>query len=53
VEVNVQALIECRSFGVVSACPASTLDRYTDASIQAAIGKATIMIEAQQNWGKR
>lgn len=53
VEVNAQALIECRSNGVVSACPASTLDGYTDASNQAAIGKATIMIEEQQNWGER
>lgn len=52
-EVNAQALIECRSNGVVSACPASTLDGYTDASTQAAIGKATIMIEEQQNWGER
>jgi len=51
--VKAQALIECRSNGVVSACPTGILDGYTDASTQAAIGKATIMIEEQQNWGKQ
>jgi hypothetical protein len=51
--VKAQALIECRNNAAVIACPASTLDGYTDASTQAAIGKATIMIEEQQNWGKQ
>ena len=53
VEVKAQALIECRSNGAVIACPASTLDGYTGASTQAGIGKATLMIEEEQNWGQQ
>lgn len=53
VEVKAHALIECRSNGLVVACPNSTLDGYANASTQAAIGKATLMIEEQQNWGKQ
>ena len=53
VVVKAQALIECRANGVVIACPSSTLDGYANASTQAAIGKATLMIEEQQNWGKQ
>ena len=52
VEVKAQAFIECRNNGAPIDCPASTLDGYEDASTQAAIGKATILIEEQQNWGK-
>jgi hypothetical protein len=52
VEVKAQAFIECRSNGEPINCPASTLDGYEDASTQAAIGKATILVEEQQNWGK-
>jgi hypothetical protein len=53
VEVKAQAMIECRANAVVIACPATTLDGYANASTQAAIGKATVMIEEQQNWGKQ
>lgn len=53
VVVKAQALIECRANGVVVACPSSTLDGYANASTQAGIGKATLMIEEQQNWGKQ
>jgi hypothetical protein len=53
VVVKAQALIECRSNGTVSDCPAGTLDGYTDASTQAAIGKATLIVEEHQNWGKQ
>lgn len=52
VEVKAQSFIECRNNGVVITCPAATLDGYTDASTQAAIGKATLLLEEQQNWGK-
>jgi hypothetical protein len=53
VVVKAQALIECRSNGAVITCPNSTLDGYANADTQAAIGKATLMIEEQQNWGKQ
>jgi len=53
VVVKARAMIECRNNGVVIACPASTLDGYANASTQAGIGKATLMIEEQQNWGKQ
>jgi hypothetical protein len=53
VEVKAQAMIECRSNAVVIDCPASTLDGYANASTQAGIGKATLMIEEEQNWGKQ
>ena len=53
VEVKAQALIECRNNAVVIDCPASTLDGYANASTQAGIGKATLMIEEQQNWGQQ
>ena len=53
VEVKAQAVIECRNNGTVVACPSSTLDGYANASTQAAIGKSTLMIEEQQNWGKQ
>jgi hypothetical protein len=29
------------------------LDGYTDAQTMAAIGKATLVVEEQQNWGKQ
>ncbi|MBK5297335.1 MAG: hypothetical protein JJE40_09260 [Vicinamibacteria bacterium] len=54
VEAKARAFIECRdSDGLVIACTSSTLAGYTNASTQAAIGKATLMIEEQQNWGKQ
>jgi hypothetical protein len=52
VVVKAQSFIECRNNGTVIACPSATLDGYTDASTQAAIGKATLLVEEQQNWGK-
>jgi hypothetical protein len=53
VVVKAQGLIECRSNGAVIACPAGTLDGYTDAQTMAAIGKATLVVEEQQNWGRQ
>jgi hypothetical protein len=53
VEVKAQAMIECRSNAEVIACSSTTLDGYTNASTQAGIGKATLMIEEQQNWGQQ
>jgi hypothetical protein len=50
VVVKAQAMIECRTNGAVVACPTSTLDGYANASTQAAIGKASLIIEEQQNW---
>jgi hypothetical protein len=52
IDVKAQSFIECRANAVVIPCPAATLDGYTDASTQAAIGKATLLIEEHQNWGK-
>ena len=49
--VKAQALIECRSNGTVTDCPQATLDGYTGASTMAVIGKASLMIEEQQNFG--
>ena len=52
VEVKAQGLIECHDdAGGVISCPTGTLAGYTNASTQAGIGKATLMIEEQQNWG--
>src|SRR5439155_7855020 len=45
VVVKAQALIECRANRAVIACPSSTLDGHANASMQAGIGKATLMIE--------
>jgi hypothetical protein len=51
VTVKARGLIECRSNATVIPCPAGTLDGYTDAQTMAAIGKATLVVEEQQNWG--
>jgi hypothetical protein len=53
VAVKAQAMIECRNNGAVIACPSTTLDGYVGASTQAGIGKTTLMIEEQQNWGQQ
>jgi hypothetical protein len=45
-----QVRTESRSNAAVTTCPASTLDGDTDASTQAAIGKASLILEEQQNW---
>jgi len=50
-KVKAQAQVECRQNGVVIPCPTGTLDAYA-ASTQAALGKITLLIEEQQNWGK-
>ena len=52
VVVWAQAQIECRSNGEAIACPAATLDGYA-AQTAAAIGKATLLVEEQQNWGSQ
>ncbi|HEX5107003.1 MAG TPA: hypothetical protein VFV95_01090 [Vicinamibacterales bacterium] len=53
VSAKAQGLIECRSNAAVIPCPAGTLDGYTDAQTMAAIGKATLVVEEQQNWGSK
>jgi len=53
VAVKAQGLIECRSNGTVIPCPAGTLDGYVGAQTMAAIGKATLVVEEQQNWGQQ
>lgn len=54
VKVKAQGFVECRdNDGNVIACPAGTLAGYSNAQTQAAIGKATLMIEEQQNWGSK
>jgi hypothetical protein len=53
VKVKAQGLIECRANAAVIPCPAGTLDGYTDAQTLAAIGKATLIVEEQQNWGRQ
>ena len=52
VVVWAQAQIECRSNGEAIACPAATLDGYA-AQTAAAIGRATLLVEEQQNWGSQ
>jgi hypothetical protein len=53
ITAKAQGLIECRANATVIPCPAGTLDGYTDAQTMAAIGKATLVIEEQQNWGSQ
>jgi len=53
ITAKAQGLIECRSNAAVIPCPAGTLDGYTDAQTMAAIGKATLVVEEQQNWGQQ
>jgi hypothetical protein len=50
VVVKAQAEIECRNNGAVVPCTTSQLDSYITASTQAAIGKASLIVEEQQNW---
>ena len=50
IEVKAQALVECRTNGDVVACSKNILDGYK-AKTAAAIGKATLLIEEQQNFG--
>lgn len=54
VVVKAQALIECHdNAGTPIGCPNGTLAGYSNASTQAGLGKASLMIEEQQNWGKQ
>ena len=53
VTVKAQGLIECRANATVIPGPKATLDGYVDAQTMAAIGKATLVVEEQQNWGKQ
>jgi len=50
VVVKAQAMIECRQNGAVIPCTSSQLDSYISASTQAGIGKASLIVEEQQNW---
>jgi hypothetical protein len=52
VVVKAQAEIECRTNGQVTPCTSSQLDTYINASTQAAIGKASLIVEEQQNWAE-
>jgi hypothetical protein len=52
VVVKAQAMIECRANGAVIACPSQTIDTYLTGSTQAAIGKASLIVEEQQNWAE-
>jgi hypothetical protein len=51
--VKAQTLIECRKNGQPVQCPLGTLDGYADAQTMAVIGKASLLIEEQQNWGSQ
>ncbi len=54
VKVKAQGFVECRDgSGTVIACPTGTLAGYSNAQTQAAIGKATLLVEEQQNWGSK
>jgi len=54
VKVKAQGFVECRSNdGTVIPCPTGTLAGYSNAQTQAAIGKATLLVEEQQNWGSK
>jgi hypothetical protein len=51
VKVKAEGFIECHDGdGAVIACPAGTLAGYENASTMAVIGKATLLLEEQQNW---
>jgi hypothetical protein len=52
VVVKAQAMIECRQNGAVIPCTSSQLDSYISASTQAGIGKASLIVEEQQNWAE-
>jgi hypothetical protein len=45
-------MIECRTNGQVTPCTSSALDTYINASTQAAIGNASLIVEEQQNWAE-
>jgi hypothetical protein len=54
VKVKAQGFIECRdNSGNPITCPTGTLAGYTNASTMAAIGKATLLLEEQSNWGSK
>ena len=50
VVVKAQALIECRANGEPAECPRAILEGY-NAKTAAAIGKASLLLEEQQNFG--
>jgi len=52
VVVKAQAVVECRQNGGVIPCTSSQLDSYISASTQAGIGKASLIVEEQQNWAE-
>lgn len=53
VRVEARAIVACYKNGVADTCPSGTLDAYQDAKTAAAIGKATIVLEEHNNWGKQ
>jgi hypothetical protein len=50
VKVQARGIVVCFANGAPIACPNATLDAYS-AKSAAAIGKATIVLEEQNNWG--
>jgi hypothetical protein len=54
IEVKAQGMIECRNnAGDTIACPSGTLAGYQNANTQVGIGKATLLVEEQQNWNSQ
>lgn len=52
VAVKARGAIRCtNNSGATINCPTGTLAGYQNASTMAAIGKATVLVEEQQNWG--
>jgi hypothetical protein len=52
VAVYARGAIRCtNNSGATITCPTGTLAGYQNASTMAAIGKATLLVEEQQNWG--
>jgi len=51
VVVKAKGFIECSKDGSKADCPANILTSFADAKTAAAIGKRTLIVEEQQNWG--
>ena len=51
VRVEARGIVQCYGNGAPTACPAGTLDAYTDAKTAVAIGKRTVVLEEHNNFG--
>jgi hypothetical protein len=51
VVAKAQGFIECSKDGANVPCPATILNSFANAHTAAAIGKRTVIVEEQQNWG--